>query len=1171
MNNIFKTKWNAAIQSYVVCSELAKRAGKTVAVATVATLLNNIANATPIVVPNGATETLSGTKDITLTDSNNAVSISGTANITEGDTLKLNVTTDSTMAEFEPRGIMLASNNAQFNAEKATIDVSLSHKQNGKNIHPIGVAVMNGATLTAETLNVKVVDQLEVNNVEYPAHATYGVQVGTAITWQDNSTTLTSTLKVTNAEINVSNTEQTRKSSFSQTISLPFIGNTTLKVFDVHHQMAGLRVIRDVGSTSTPIFESTGKVSITVEDKTANKDQADYNLGIYVSGKDAKVILNDSEIKLIGNGLINSGSTGLSQPKHLTNSSALKIGKVRSFGDGNGTIESKGKMVLDTTNSPHAAAVRLHGDGSALKADFENSSAEIKTASSAIVYAIEELRLSGGLGDVSANSNAKNQEVSLKDAVITTTSDTASLIKTEAAIVFDTGNVAYAPYNDYNGAFAVTDAKLNLTGDKTNVTAAKNGWIIETEAAEQGTEKAQSQLSVSLDQGAKMTGMVHKHTEGTSSSTLNMSLDKGSTWTLAQKGNTGIRSTANSINLKNGAVLDASKILTTSNADAEAEVNTQQTALTVAETALTEANTELETAKNQLITAEALPTNTAARRRNRDRAIDTANEKIAEATNKVNQATLNKATVENELNLATKTKEAVDNNAAAYFIKLTSNGTDNDGTLINDGSVITQANSSSKDILTIEGNYEGKNGAVLKVNTDWKSPGDDVDGTDSISDLLVITGNASGSTIVQAIKADGSENVIDGDIGSIAADLYKNSAVVVRVKGTDNGVEGDLVGPTYKTRSSFTGEARTTGAGLLKLTSRVNTNNETEYFWTISQTNSTNSPTYDPVVPAYVLAPQANLELGYTTLATLHERRGENQTLAWDDCGTCGEKARGQSWGRIFGKHLELNGKTRLGAKHNIYGFQLGHDFAIQRTEEGGHRLTGGYVSYGTMNSTYSDRFDDEAQTGKGKQKGWSLGLTHTRYAPNGAYVDLVGQIGFLNNNYQARNGVEAKQKGTALALSVEVGRPYALREHKTNEGVWLIEPQAQLMYQMLKLKDFNDDIKHIKGSSHHGLRGRLGVRLAYNTQAAEDKYRTNTFYVIANLLQDFSKGKGVQIGQDKVKETFAKTWAEVGLGGQLPVGKQSYVYADARYERSLSGAKREGYRGTVGFKYTWK
>uniref|UniRef100_Q0I4Y6 Autotransporter domain-containing protein n=1 Tax=Histophilus somni (strain 129Pt) TaxID=205914 RepID=Q0I4Y6_HISS1 len=800
-------------------------------------------------------------------------------------------------------------------------------------------------------------------------------------------------------------------------------------------QITGLYVGTNTDADTS--YTSTGLTKILAQDISTSKTASDYIMGVYVFGPKSKVILNDSEIKVVSKG---------------QNSFTLKIGNFENNGKSyKGEIISTGKMQLDSTEATNAPTILLVADDSKLDASADTASAEIKSANSAVVFGVTDLvyknALGGIGGNLSRNKSAKDQSVKLNNAVISTTSENASLIKAASALNVDSLANSKAGLGWSNGTFT-TKGDFTLSGEKSLATAAKNGWLFEVDDG--------SELTALINKKAKVVGLSSKNTSGT----LNITLDDA-TWELQAKENGVPTSTLNKLTLNSHAILDASK-----------------------------------------------PTDTA----------------------------------------STK---------AQYDIQLTSDATKEDGTL-NNGGIITLANNSFNDILTIKGNYEGKNG-VLKVNTEWNSPGDD-NGANAASDLLVIKGNASGNTTVKAIKADGTEDVIDGNIGSIAEDLNKNSAVLIRVHGTDNGNDvADTAEGGYKYRSTFTGEARTTGAGVLKLASRKNNNGHTEYFWTLTSIN-TNNINLDPVVPAYVLAPKAGLELGYTTLSTLHERRGENQT----------SKAQNQTWGRIFGKHSELNGKTRLGTQHNIYGFQFGHDFAIQHTEEGDLRLTGGYVSYGIMNSTYSDRLDDQPQTGKGKQKGWNLGLTHTRYAPSGAYVDLVGQIGFLNNQFNARNGVEVKQKATALALSAEIGLPYALREYPTKD-VWLIEPQAQLVYQMLKLNSFKDDVKYIQGGYHHGLRGRLGVRAVYNVQSVEGKYRPNSVYITANVLHDFMNGKGVTIGQDKVKETLAKTWAEVGVGGQLPVGKQSLVYADVRYEHSLSGTKHEGYRGTVGFKYTWK
>ena len=490
------------------------------------------------------------------------------------------------------------------------------------------------------------------------------------------------------------------------------------------------------------------------------------------------------------------------------------------------------------------------------------------------------------------------------------------------------------------------------------------------------------------------------------------------------------------------------------------------------------------------------------------------------------------------------------------------------GNVVSNGGVINLDNATHakyNDVLTINGNYSGSNGASVRMNTLWNAPGDVAitvaeGGADSESDVLHIIGTADGQTSVNPIAADGKANVIDGSVQQIASII--NTVPVVVVDGANAA-------------GTFVGTAQTTGATEVQLTSRDAANGGREYYWTMS---AKIAPVYTPTVPAYVQMPVVDMELGYTTLGTLHERRGENQTLAWDECGTCGSDAKGQTWGRIFGKHLEQNGKTRLNMDTDMYGFQFGHDFKIKRTDEGGHRLMGAYLAYGHANTDFSDSYRAEngivsadKYTGNGKTNAVSLGVTHTRYAPNGSYLDLVGQLSYLRNKYNSRDGYQASQNGWGAALSAEVGRPYAISKHTAGEAGWLLEPQAQLIYQYVDLNDFNDGVRQVNEKGQHGLRGRVGVRLAHNAQASEKNYQTKTFYAVANVWHDFINSKSVGIGRDNLSEKYASTWGEVGVGVQFPVGKHSYLYADARYERDLGSSKREGYRGTIGFKHTWK
>ena len=112
-----------------------------------------------------------------------------------------------------------------------------------------------------------------------------------------------------------------------------------------------------------------------------------------------------------------------------------------------------------------------------------------------------------------------------------------------------------------------------------------------------------------------------------------------------------------------------------------------------------------------------------------------------------------------------------------------------------------------------------------------------------------------------------------------------------------------------------------------------------------------------------------------------------------------------------------------------------------------------------------------------------------------------------------------------------------------------------------MNLKDFNDGVREVHYGNDSALRARLGFRTTYK----------KSFYSIANVWHDFSNTTEANIGSDVIKEKYSATWGEIGLGVQLPITNGAYVYSDIRYERSFtSNPKHKGYRGTVGFKYTF-
>lgn len=464
--------------------------------------------------------------------------------------------------------------------------------------------------------------------------------------------------------------------------------------------------------------------------------------------------------------------------------------------------------------------------------------------------------------------------------------------------------------------------------------------------------------------------------------------------------------------------------------------------------------------------------------------------------------------------------------------------------------------------LTINGNYTGKSGSKLLVDSTWNNA------NSLTTDSLAINGSASGSTTV-----------------SVPGGIFGDVTQAEQAKVSDKPVV-TVSNPHAET--VFTGSAPTSNAGEAQLL-KVGNN----YHWTLLAKARPTDPTptipiYDEPVPAYVQTPLVNKEMGFAQMGKLHERVSEQQTWAWDDCGTRCEqyqqfKDKDQKkypvWGRLNGEYLKLQGDNRFAFKSKTGFVQFGTDLdKTVNAQDESRRHNGVMLTYGWGSTDFFGKnraqngvVVNDKYTGKVDTSMLSLGGYSTWHAKNGTYLDLVGNVSWLHNKYRSRDGLSASQNGYGLGLSAEVGRPWRI-----GESQWQIEPQAQLSYQRIHLNSFNDGVRNVGGQSMDGLRGRIGARLAWNAQG--DELRTKSFYLAANLLHDF-KGSNASatMGRETVQESYGRTWGEVGLGAQTALSKATYLYGDVRYQRSLDGnkgalggAQREGYHGRIGVRHTW-
>ena len=443
-------------------------------------------------------------------------------------------------------------------------------------------------------------------------------------------------------------------------------------------------------------------------------------------------------------------------------------------------------------------------------------------------------------------------------------------------------------------------------------------------------------------------------------------------------------------------------------------------------------------------------------------------------------------------------------------------------TINNQGTLdLTSDNADKK--LTVRGDYSG-NGKLL-VKTIWNN-------ANNSSDVLDIQGTATGNTVVSTLTG-----FIEGDVLRQAnRDIY--SADVVKVADTDHS-------------GTFTGTAKTTNAGEAQLAKKdANT-----YAWTLKALDQN---IYIEPATAYIQMPRVNMELGYSVLDTLHQRRGE-----------ISQSPNSAVWARVSGKRLETEGRTRLDVDSSQYVAQVGYDFNRSEMQNGlPQSLSGVYFAYSRADSRFYDQYRAEngvvaadKYTGKGKTTAANIGVYHLYRAVNDAYVDTVAQFSYLTNKYNFVSNPEVRQHGWSGAVSVEGGHSFAL-----GNSNWRLEPQTQLVYQHLKLQSFHDGVRDVAQGSDNNLRGRIGVRLSHS----KDFQRNPTVYFVANVWHDFVTAKSVLIGDTKYNENNARTWLEGGAGLNVPFGNHA-IHADLRLEHSLGNkGNRSGAKAVLGYSYAW-
>jgi outer membrane autotransporter protein len=430
------------------------------------------------------------------------------------------------------------------------------------------------------------------------------------------------------------------------------------------------------------------------------------------------------------------------------------------------------------------------------------------------------------------------------------------------------------------------------------------------------------------------------------------------------------------------------------------------------------------------------------------------------------------------------------------------------GSVMNNG-IITTQDAVVGDVITVAGDYSGS--GTLLVDVDTK--------TDMV-DELVITGNVTGGTttvVVNNLSPHGASG---------------NTLRVISVGGT-SAADNFVLDGEYLTAGAFDYSLVQQGSDFV-LAGAVNS------------TGALHQAT--PMI----------LGAAFNRLPTLGQRVRQRQWAGTNRAKGVLEPSIG-GWLSLHGGSLDAATSTGSNTESTTWSLQAGADFAVEPGDQG-QWVMGVTGQYGRLSSTVTSALG----FGTIDAEGFGVGMTATWYGNAGTYVDLQGQVNWIDSDFasSAAGSLAEGELSKAYALSAEVGHRFAMDQNTA------LVPQAQLTAGRVDGAGFTDSANNVVdlGNNSTAL-VRVGLAYEYETGGNRDK-----LYVIGNILHDFSSDSSVNVaGADLSTSAGEATWGEIGVGGSVTMNDTTTLYGEASYRSAFSGGSdNNGLALTTGLRMQW-
>ena len=258
-------------------------------------------------------------------------------------------------------------------------------------------------------------------------------------------------------------------------------------------------------------------------------------------------------------------------------------------------------------------------------------------------------------------------------------------------------------------------------------------------------------------------------------------------------------------------------------------------------------------------------------------------------------------------------------------------------------------------------------------------------------------------------------------------------------------------------------------------------------------------------------------------------------------------------WGKYIGGKSKITDDAYVNQTYNMA--QVGYDTLR------GDWTVGGALLYGTSNNDYA--------LGSGSGKTAGLAVYGAKQFKDGRYVDVIGKVNRLKNDFTVRNTLGTTLSGdyrnTGASLSVEYGKRI-----KKNNGFY-IDPNAELTFSRLSGESFEartntGSTVHIDSDAVNSVIGRIGVGIGKES-------KNSNVFLKAALAHEFSGKMNATYSMTGEPTTGSEvnlkdTWLDLELGGSWSVRPNTYIYGT--FTKNFGATVDNSYRIDAGIRHNF-